>query len=32
MARLKEQYVNENAPALNSKFGDKRVMQIPILD
>ena len=29
MARLKEQYVNEIAPALNSKFGYKSVMQIP---
>ena len=28
MARLKEQYVNEIAPALNSKFGYKSVMQI----
>ena len=27
MARLKEQYVNEIAPALNSKFGYKSVMQ-----
>ena len=32
MARLKEQYVNEIAPALNSKFGYKSVMQIPKLD
>ena len=29
MARLKEQYVNEIAPALNKKFGYKSVMQIP---
>ena len=32
MARLKEQYVNEIAPALNSKFGYKSVMQVPKLD
>ena len=32
MARLKEQYVKEIAPALNSKFGYKSVMQIPKLD
>ena len=32
MARLKEQYVNELAPALNKKFGYKSVMQIPKLD
>ena len=32
MARLKEQYVNEIAPALNKKFGYKSVMQIPKLD
>ena len=31
-ARLKEQYVNEIAPALNKKFGYKSVMQIPKLD
>ena len=30
-ARLKEQYVNEIAPALNKKFGYKSVMQIPKL-
>ena len=30
--RLKEQYVNEIAPALNKKFGYKSVMQIPKLD
>ena len=29
MARLKEQYVNEIAPALNSKFGYKSVMPDP---
>ena len=28
MARLKEQYVNEIAPALNSKFGYKSVMPV----
>ena len=32
MARLKEQYKNEIAPALNKKFGYKRTMQIPKLD
>ena len=32
MARLKEQYVKEIAPALNEKFGYKSVMQIPKLD
>ena len=32
MARLKEKYVNEVAPALMSKFGYKSVMQIPRLD
>ena len=32
MARLKEQYVNEIAPALNKKFGYKSVMQIPKFD
>ena len=32
MARLKEQYVNEIAPALNKKFGYKSVMQIAKLD
>ena len=32
MARLKEQYVNEIAPALNKKYGYKSVMQIPKLD
>ena len=32
MARLKEQYVNEIAPALNKKFGYKSVMQIPKID
>ena len=32
MARLKEKYVNEVAPALMSKFGYKSVMQIPKLD
>ena len=32
MARLKEQYVKEIAPALNAKFGYKSVMQIPKLD
>ena len=32
MARLKDQYVNEIAPALNKKFGYKSVMQIPTLD
>ena len=32
MARLKEQYVSEIAPALNKKFGYKSVMQIPKLD
>ena len=32
MARLKEQYINEIAPALNKKFGYKSVMQIPRLD
>ena len=30
--RMKEQYVNEIAPALNKKFGYKSVMQIPKLD
>ena len=29
--RMKEQYVNEIAPALNKKFGYKSVMQIPKL-
>ena len=32
MARLKEKYLNEVAPALMSKFGYKSVMQIPKLD
>jgi large subunit ribosomal protein L5 len=32
MARLKEFYVNEVAPALLKKFGYKSVMQIPKLD
>ena len=32
MNRLKEQYINEIAPALNKKFGYKSVMQIPKLD
>lgn len=32
MARLKDQYVKEVAPALMKKFGYKSVMQIPKLD
>ena len=32
MARLKEAYVNEVAPALMKKFGYKSVMQIPKID
>ena len=32
MARMKELYVSEVAPALNKKFGYKSVMQIPKLD
>ena len=32
MARLKERYASEIAPALMSKFGYKSVMQIPKLD
>ena len=32
MARMKDYYVNEVAPALNKKFGYKSVMQIPKLD
>ena len=32
MARWKEQYKNEIAPALNKKFGYKSTMQIPKLD
>ena len=32
MARLKETYKNEIAPALMSKFGYKSVMQIPKLE
>ena len=32
MARFKEQYKNEIAPALNKKFGYKSTMQIPKLD
>ena len=32
MARLKEMYVNEVAPALMKKFEYKSVMQIPMLD
>lgn len=32
MARLKENYVSEVAPALMKKFGYKNVMQIPKLD
>ena len=32
MARLKEQYLSEIAPALMKKFGYKNVMQIPKLD
>ena len=31
MARLKDQYINEIAPALNKKFGYKSVMQLPKL-
>ena len=31
MVRLKEQYVNDIAPALNKKFGYKSVMHIPKL-
>ena len=32
MARLKEKYKNEIAPALQQKFGYKNVMQIPRMD
>ena len=32
MARMREFYVNEVAPALNKKFGYKSVMQIPKLE
>ena len=32
MNRMKEQYINEIAPALNKKFGYKSVMQIPKLE
>ncbi|MDD2234406.1 MAG: 50S ribosomal protein L5 [Desulfitobacteriaceae bacterium] len=32
MARLKEKYIKEIAPALQQKFGYKNVMQIPRLD
>ena len=32
MARLKETYQNEIAPAMQKKFGYKNVMQIPKLD
>ncbi len=32
MSRLKEQYINEIAPAMMKKFGYKNVMQIPKLD
>ena len=32
MARLKEAYVNEVAPALMKQFGYKSVMQIPKID
>ncbi len=32
MARLKEQYISEVAPALMKKFGYENVMQIPKLD
>lgn len=32
MARLKEQYTSEIAPALNKKFGYKSTMQIPKMD
>ena len=32
MARLKDYYVSDVAPALMKKFGDKSVMQIPKLD
>ena len=32
MARLKQTYVNEVAPALMKKFGYKSVMQIPKID
>ena len=31
MNRMKEQYINEIAPAMNKKFGYKSVMQIPKL-
>ena len=31
MARMKELYISEVAPALNKKFGYKSVMQIPKL-
>ena len=32
MSRLKENYQNEIAPAMQKKFGYKNVMQIPKLD
>ena len=32
MSRLKEQYINEIAPAMMKKFGYKNVMQIPKLE
>ena len=32
MARIKEMYTNESAPALMKKFEYKSVMQIPKLD
>ena len=32
MARLKDTYVNEVAPALMKKFGYKSVMQIPKIE
>ena len=32
MSRLKEEYINEIAPAMQKKFGYKNVMQIPKMD
>ncbi|HAP33914.1 MAG TPA: 50S ribosomal protein L5, partial [Lachnospiraceae bacterium] len=32
MTRLKEQYINEIAPAMQKKFNYENVMQIPKLD
>ena len=32
MSRLKEQYLNEIVPAMQTKFAYKNIMQVPKLD